>query len=213
MAKKDLANTDLQVSNDFIDNITTFESFLGHGAFGIVLKAKISSDFYAVKFILLNKTLTQDEARREFEIPLALDEHDTIVKIHQFVENKVLSVSQVEKILQLSHPAIDHSGEEALRHGESIKWTCIQMELCGRSFKHWLDEFKPLKDSNFDSNEASRHCEKLGGWRSLAELGVRRVRPTYRPTLSNGPRGGRYVEGSGPRPLYFVIYILFELIQ
>ncbi|OXA49324.1 putative glycogen synthase kinase-3 [Folsomia candida] len=91
---------------DFIDEITTYESCLGHGSFGVVLKVKISKDMYAMKFILPNQVLTDGQKRRELEIPRTLEMHDNIVNIHKSVEKKVLSISQVKQILALSPPTI-----------------------------------------------------------------------------------------------------------
>ncbi|XP_035711298.1 calcium-dependent protein kinase 2 isoform X2 [Folsomia candida] len=133
--------------SDFIDKITKLEYCLGHGAFGVVLKAKISSTFYAVKFLLPNQILPEEKARREFEIPLTLRKHDKVVQIHKFVEEKVLSHSQVEQIIQLSDPTIEARYKIEQRKGAPVKWTCIQMELCGRSLRDWLNEFKPSNDS------------------------------------------------------------------
>lgn len=31
--------------------------------------------------------------------------------------------------------------------GSPMDWTCIQMELCGRSLKHWLHVFQPPMNS------------------------------------------------------------------
>lgn len=134
---------------DFTDEITSFASFLGYGSFGVVLKAKIFADFYAVKLLLPNQMLTESQTRRELEIPLALKNHKNIVKIYKSVENKVLSTSQMKQILALSPPTVEARYKEKLLTGSPIEWTCIQMELCGRSLKHWLEVFKPSIDSMY----------------------------------------------------------------
>ncbi|OXA49833.1 calcium-dependent protein kinase 22-like [Folsomia candida] len=147
--------------SDFIDKITKLEYCLGHGAFGVVLKAKISSTFYAVKFLLPNQILPEEKARREFEIPLTLRKHDKVVQIHKFVEEKVLSHSQVEQIIQLSDPTIEARYKIEQRKGAPVKWTCIQMELCGRSLRHWLEKFKPPNDSIYTQMKQAAIAEDV----------------------------------------------------
>ncbi|XP_021961460.1 calcium-dependent protein kinase 18-like [Folsomia candida] len=147
---------------DFVDAITTYESCLGHGTFGVVLKTKIATDFYAVKFILLNQTLLDEGTRREFDIPNSLEKHENVVNNHNFLEKKVLSVSQVAKIIQLSPPLyIEARYKEQLLKGAPIEWTCIQMKLCGRSLRHWLDDLKPPKDSIFTQMKQAVIVESL----------------------------------------------------
>lgn len=71
------------------------------------------------------------------------------MQVHQCVENKVLSASHVENILKLLPSIIKARYEEELNKSSPIKWTCIQMDLCGKSLRNWLKDFKPPKDSIF----------------------------------------------------------------
>lgn len=185
MAEKYPENTDSAVHNlstiwpdqlpifDFIDNLTTFESCLGYGRFGVVLKVKISSKFYAVKFLLSNEILTEEKARREYDIPLALKPHKNVVGIHNYVKNKVLSPSQVEQIIALSDPTIEASYKIELRKRATVRWTCIQMELCGPSLRDWLKEFKPPKDSIYTQmKQAAIVQDLIEGMEFLHKNGV-----------------------------------------
>ena len=140
----------------FLPEIESYTGFLGHGGFGIVLKAMDSAQYEsAIKFIFPKKDDDIEKKRFliECNITTALEKHQNIVSILNF-EEKNLTVAELEKIIKIL-PLNDHqllSKADAYlastkRHG-FIESFCIQMEICGEDLKTWLAQVNDISDPN-----------------------------------------------------------------
>ena len=125
--------------SSFLSEIESYTGFLGHGGFGIVLKAMDSAQNQsAIKFLFPPKDDPKERKRVVIEcnITKALEKHQNIVNILNFEETN-LTVAELEKIIKMLPQDDDQlmAKEDAYlrttkRHG-FIESFCIQMEICG----------------------------------------------------------------------------------
>lgn len=156
--QKEVAST----SADLVDNPTTsltswfdylsLEEFLGYGSFGFVFKATSGAQLLsAVKIIFLDtngKTTEEldDERRRvsrEYQL-IQGKKHENLVKILKSTDTK-FTIDDFEHVKNLSCLAdneqvldfIEFQSTKAKRR--PIASFCIQMELCGKTLRQWLN--------------------------------------------------------------------------
>ncbi|OXA49592.1 probable tyrosine-protein kinase DDB_G0283397 [Folsomia candida] len=143
----------------------TLESFLGCGSFGYVFQAvnergKVS----AVKIIFFEtsgKTLEEQEAEklrlsREYKL-MAGKKHDNLVEILKST-HKPFTVEDIQALLDI--PCIQDRDDvrATLRfrsfqaeERKQIPTLCIQMELCGKTLRHWLNINNEIDNPNLRS--------------------------------------------------------------
>ncbi|OXA49835.1 interferon-induced, double-stranded RNA-activated protein kinase isoform X1 [Folsomia candida] len=133
-----------------------FESCLGSGAFGLVLKATnlANGSQTAVKFIFPPATQDGTEQKkilRECNIK-ALDPHQNIVKVIDTIEGS-FTLSQLNGMLPeaLFKNEADKSFRDLyfgrLTRVQELEGVLIQMELCGETLRQWLREKHDKLDS------------------------------------------------------------------
>ncbi|XP_035711674.1 heat shock 70 kDa protein-like isoform X2 [Folsomia candida] len=135
------------------NKISFYQTCLGHGTFGLVMKAvDISQTATAVKFIFPSNepedTKSMTQISRECTISLRLADHANIVKTLSVDEGN-FSLAQLETIFP--DKSLPTKGQQALkdtfigkaRRDKEIFVIRIQMELCGENLRSWLNLAHP----------------------------------------------------------------------
>lgn len=138
-----------------------YQKWLGHGAFGIVLKAvDTSQSATAVKFIFPSTDQSdsneQTQIAREYKISSELAPHPNIVKMKTVDERKFSlseltaifsdSILQTEEQRRLTSYYIDTAKRQ-----DGIIVVRIQMEMCGENLRKWLNCHLPAKSRTLNS--------------------------------------------------------------
>lgn len=135
-------------TRDFLDTVKTYESFLGYGSFGFVLKSKHRDGTYScVKFIYPtdnDKLKLQNERESRLITQLC---HTNIVAVRNSVCNKYLSRDQLKRIFSPCPKIIEAGWQDTPEKIKELGWTCIQMELCGENLASWLRHPETKMDS------------------------------------------------------------------
>lgn len=144
---KKMAASDNSLFSSFLPTITKFDSFLGQGAFGFVLKAvDIFSQTTAVKFLIgLDQAEDEQEKNkilRECNFTQNLQKHSNIVQVIN-VEHKLFSEKDLKELLLVLPSDVKSMSKKMLYLEIAKKFTtieaiCIQMELCGEDLRQWL---------------------------------------------------------------------------
>jgi serine/threonine protein kinase len=130
--------------------IHSFDSCLGYGAFGIVLKVTDNlQKETAIKLLFPNDSPSEQDQKRILRETLAEEyEHENVVQTINF-ESKILTYKELEKILQVLPQEMNKYKYQFLgqaRINGEIETICIQMELCGENLRNWLDQDNDRED-------------------------------------------------------------------
>ncbi|OXA46576.1 serine/threonine-protein kinase D [Folsomia candida] len=125
--------------------ILSYESFLGYGSFGIILRAlQPFGPPIAVKFIFPSGTRRSSPPRvTGYEVVLSL-RHANLMQMYR-IDRQNLTKKDLEKIFSHFKESEDllllkdRVIGTAIRC-EEVPTIQIQMELCGKTLRHWLDD-------------------------------------------------------------------------
>ncbi|OXA53421.1 Mitogen-activated protein kinase 1 [Folsomia candida] len=134
---------------DFLETVSTYKSYLGHGSFGFVLLAehndKTSS---AIKFIYPTDDAKKNvQHQREATLTKPLRRHENLVTVKNSVFQKTLNPSQLNDIFSHCSHTTEATWKDLPTKIQNLGWTCIQMAPCGKNLSRWLDD----PDSNITS--------------------------------------------------------------
>ncbi|OXA49021.1 Serine/threonine-protein kinase 35 [Folsomia candida] len=117
---------------NFLKLVKSYVSCLGHGAYGVVLKAEYSSSrCTCIKFF-------RNHGKIDFIPNLAdLPVHPNIVKVVYFSNKQELKPEKLREILEICPPSFSEFFES-----QTNSITCVQMELCGFNINDWINREK-----------------------------------------------------------------------
>ncbi|OXA49549.1 uncharacterized protein LOC110854475 [Folsomia candida] len=141
----------MEAAPDFLDTVTSYESFLGRGAFGFVLKAKHKDGTYScIKFIYpTDNDKLKRQTERETSLTRKLEDYRHIVTVKNSVCKKYLNPVQLEGIFSPCKKIVEAGWQDTPEKIKQLGWTCIQMELCGENLDSWLRDPETTMTSIF----------------------------------------------------------------
>jgi serine/threonine protein kinase len=146
------------ITQSFLEQIESYDSCLGSGAFGIVIKVTASNkEESAIKILFPDNVEPKEQKRMLREVlTVGFERNDNIVQILNF-ESKTFTQEELKVIFQvLPHNLKDYKQlylSRAKRLG-GVESLCVQMELCGENLKTWLDKDKDKIDPSIEHLQA-----------------------------------------------------------
>ncbi|OXA49458.1 putative serine/threonine-protein kinase zyg-1 [Folsomia candida] len=151
------------ILDDLVDDIINYESFLGHGSFGFVLKAEcIFKTYSCIKFIYpMDDDQQKVQNEREASLFRRIPKHRNIITVKDSVRNKYLKPAQLKKIFNKCPNIIEAGWKDRPQKIKELGWTCIKMELCGENLASWLRHPENTMDSLIDQLKQVQIIEDL----------------------------------------------------